>query len=456
MKQFALFISAIAIGLIFIPACTDPTEIGADLLEGDRAEVGFTDTLAVIAMTEKTDSILTYFPVFSASEAFQSYPVGDMDDPIFGKSKAQIYAQVSLSQLLPDLEAAAKIDSIVLVLPYDSSSVYGFLNQDYGLSVHRLTEDMDEDISYYSNDSFQSDPTPLGSVQFRPKLDSVTIYDYPTTGRDTLKVPPQLRIPLPISFAQELVRLDTAFYRSDSAFISYFKGIHIKPTIVTNGMLSFRLLDSRAGIFLYYERADTLKRQFKFEFNPFRARSVQIEHDYKGELVERYVNSTQLGDSLVFVQGLSGLTTKLEIPHIKNLKNLVINKAELEVRVADLPGDNLGVFKPVPQLLLLAPDNDGDLVTIDDIAILLPQGLTILRQAYGGVPAAGKPGEPMVYKMNISTHVQGMIDGLRENVLYLTVFNRNQNASRVPLYGAKHPQYSIKLKVAFSRLPNPG
>lgn len=456
MKQLALFISAIAIGLIFIPACTDPTEIGADLLEGDKAEVGFTDTFTVIATTEKTDSILTYFPVFSASEAFQSYPVGDMDDPIFGKTKAQVYAQVSLTQLLPDLEAAAKIDSIVLVLPYDTANVYGFLNQDYGISIHRLTEDMDQDLSYYSNDSFQSDPAPLGSKQFRPNLDSVTIYDYPLTGRDTLKVPPQLRISLPISFAQELVTLDTAFYRSDSAFVSYFKGIHIKPTTVTSGMLSFRLLDSRAGIFLYYERADTSKRQFQLEFNAFRARSVQIENDYNGALAGRYINSAPLGDSLVFVQGLSGLTTKLEIPHIKNLKNLVINKAELEVRVADLPGDNLGVFKPAPQLLLLAPDSDGDLVTIDDIAILLPQGLAILRQAYGGVPADGKNGEPTVYNMNISTHVQGMIDGLRENVLYLNVFNRNQNPSRVPLYGAKHPQYSIKLKIAFSRLPNPG
>lgn len=456
MKQLALFIIAIAIGLILIPACTDPTEIGADLLDGDKAEVGFTDTLTVIATTEKTDSILTYFPVFTAAEAFQSYPVGDMNDPVLGKSKAQIYAQLSLSQLLPDLEAAAKIDSIVLVLPYDTANVYGFLNQEYGLSIHRLTEDMDEDLSYYSNDSFQSDPTPMGSIQFRPNLDSITIYDYPNTGRDTLKVPPQVRIPLPISFAQELVRLDTAFYRSDSAFISYFKGIHIKPTKVTQGMLNFKLLDSRAGIYMYYERADTLKRQYRFEFNPFRARSVQIEQDYNGVLAERYINSTQLGDSLVFVQGLSGLTTKLEIPHIKNLKNLVINKAELEVRVANLPGDNLGVFKPVPQLLLLSADDDGDLITIDDITILLPQGATILRQAYGGVPTNGKPGEPQLYNMNISTHVQGMIDGLRENVLYLTVFNRNQNPSRVPLYGAKHPQYSIKLKIAFSRLPNPG
>ncbi|MBK7869966.1 MAG: DUF4270 domain-containing protein [Saprospiraceae bacterium] len=453
MKQLAWFSCAVVMVLTLMVACTDPTEIGADLLEGDKAEVGFTDTIGVIATTIKTDSILTYFPVFQASEAFGGYPCGNMDDPIFGTSKAQIYGQVSLSATLPDLESAAKVDSIVLVLPYDTSGVYGNTKETYGISVNRLTEDMDFNLSYYSNDSFQSDDAnPLANIQFIPNLDSVTIFDYESGAVDTLELPAQLRITLPISFAQELVQLDTSFYVSDSAFISYLKGIHIQPTTVNQGMLSFNLADARAGIYLYYEKTDTSKAQYLFEFNPFRARSVQFEHNTAGTILDRYAGNTSLGDSLIFVQGMAGVNTKIEIPFVKNLKGLVINKAELEVRIASLPGDNLNIFTPVPQIILLTTEDDGDFVTIDDIAILLPQGTTVFNSAYGGMPEEGKPGEPMVYNMNISTHFQRMIDGARPNELYLSVLNRVETPSRVALYGAKHPQYAIKLKVAFTRL----
>ncbi|MDX1939415.1 MAG: DUF4270 family protein [Saprospiraceae bacterium] len=452
MKQLVWFSCAVVMVLTLMVACTDPTEIGADLLEGDKAEVGFTDTLEVIATTIKTDSILTYFPVFQTSEAFTLYPCGNMIDPIFGTTKAQIYGQLSLSDFLPDLEAAAKVDSIILVLPYDSIGLYGNLKETYGISVKRLTEDMDNNLSYYSNDSFQSDPNPLANVQFVPRLDSITIFDYATGEVDTLKIPAQLRIPLPISFAQELIQLDTNFYESDSAFISYFKGIHIQPTTVNQGMLSFNLANSRSGIYLYYEKTDTSKAQYQFEFNAFRARSVQFEHNAAGTIVERYAGNTSLGDSLIFLQGMAGVTTKLEIPFVKNLTGVVINKAELEVRIAELPGDNLDIFTPVPQIVLIRPEEDGDFVSIDDVTILLRQGTTVFNTAYGGMPEEGKPGEPKVYKMNISTHFQRMIDGSRPNILYLSVLNRVETPSRVALYGTKHPQYAIKLKVAFTRL----
>ncbi len=451
MKQLAWFINALLIAIMLLSACTDPTDIGADLLEGDKAEVGFTDTLSVVATTIKTDTVLTYFPVFQASEAFRRYPCGEMDDPIFGQTKSQIFAQLSLTEILPDLQAAAKIDSIVLVLPYDSLGLYGNYKQNFGFSIHRLSEDISDNLSYYSNVSISSEPALLGNVQFRPLLDSVTIYDY-AEGRDTLKVPPQMRIKLPLSLAQEFVQLDTSYYRSDSAFISYFKGIHIKPTTVNQGMISFNLTDARAGIFLYYEKTDTTKGQFQWDFNPFRVRAMRFDHDYNGATAERYIDNTRLGDSLVFVQGLSGVTTKLEIPHVKNLKGLVVNKAELEVRVAELPGDDIDVFTPIPQIMLLTPEDDGDLVMIDDIALLIRQGTTVLNDAYDGQPKDGKPGEPKVYKMNISTHFQGIIDGRKPNSLYMTLFNRAEAPARVSLYGAKHPQYSIKLKVAFTRL----
>lgn len=455
MKQSAWYISAFALITMISSACTDPTEIGADLLDGDKAEVGFSDTLSVIAFTLPPDTTLTYFPAFNQNEAFRSYPFGEIDDPVFGKSRALLYAQVALTEAAPSFELA-RLDSVVLVLPLDTLGAYGSRLEPYGLSVHRLTEVIDPNRNYFSNQRFAYDPSPLGSIERVPSFDSVTVIDHGllTNRARPLRLPAQLRIPLSAQFGEELLRLDPANYSRDSAFVAYFRGLHLRPTTVNQGLLSFDLLSPNAGIFLYYTNStDTLPLQYQFFFNPFRARVTQFEHDPGSGVVGRYIDNPALGDSLIFVQAMAGPVARIEIPHVQDFKGLIVNKAELEVYIADVPGDDLSLFRPVREMMLLTKDRDGRLVFVDDINLLIRQDQTraILRRFYGGVPVAGKPGEPMLYRMNFTTHFQGMVEGRKPNELFLSVFDRAQRTTRVPLYGAKHPEYAIRLKVAFTR-----
>lgn len=461
MRRIRLLFNISLFALLLASACTDPTDVGADLLEDDEAEVGFTDTLSVLATTLRTDTLLTYFPAKSAAEANINYLVGEMVDPIFGRSKSQIYAQVSLRSADPDFDASAKLDSIVLVLPYDQAGVYGDLTETYGLSVHQLTTFIDPAVKYYSNQSFPSEAMPLGSKEFVPNLDSITIKDYVVGIKDSLYqvgVPAQLRIPLDQAFGQELINLDTNLYADnnnvDSLLVQYLKGLHIKPTTTNRGMLSFNLMNSRAGIYLYYTETDTVKKQIQFDFNFFWVRQTKQEHDYNGTVVEKYFDSTTLGDSLIFVQGMAGTLVELEIPFAEQLEGLVVNKAELEMRVATLPGDDGNVYKPVPLLILLTPNEDGEFESIDDISLIIIRlGLDRLEEYYGGDPRDSNAGEPKVYRFNMSTHFQKVINKSRKNILRLVVFNQLQQPARVALYGAKHPQYGIKLKVAFTKPP---
>lgn len=453
MRQLAWLLSAMALTIILIPACTDPTEIGADLLDGDKAEIGFTDTLTLKATTVQSDSVLTYFPINTFTDALRTYPVGELADPIFGTSRAELFAQLTLTQFNPDFENVS-IDSIVLALPMDSTNAYGNLSETYGLAVHRLTEEVNPLQNYFSNTTFQSDDMPLGTYAFTPSYDSLTIIDYSGNNPDTIQVPPQIRIPITAQIGNELIGLDSSFYRSDSAFLSYFKGLHIKPTTTNNGMLSLNLTSSQnAGLYVYYKRGtEQVNDQYVYQFNPFYARVINLENDATGSFVERYIGNEALGDSLVFVQGMTGVNTRLEIPYVDDFKDLVVNKAELEIRVAKVPGDDLDVYTLAPQLMLLYPEEDGDLQPIEDIQILRLQGESVLRQAYGGIPTGDNETEPAVYRMNLTAHFQSIIDGRNTNVLYISVFNRAQRATRVPLYGAKHPEYAIKLKIAFTRL----
>ncbi len=461
MRRIHLLFNISLFVLLLASACTDPTDVGADLLEGDEAEVGYTDTLSVLATTLRSDTILTYFPAKSSAEAFTSYLVGSMVDPIFGLSKSQIYAQVTLRSADPNFDASAKLDSVVLVLPYDQAGVYGDLTETYGISVHRLTTFIDPGMKYYSDQSFPSEAMPLGSKEFVPNLDSITIQDYTVGIKDSLYkvgVPAQLRIPLSEAFGQELINLDTNLYADnsnvDSLLVQYLKGLHIKPTTTNRGMLSFNLMNSRAGIYLYYTETDTVKKQIQFDFNYFWARQTKLEHNFDGTVVEKYFESTTLGDSLIFVQGMAGTYVELEIPYAEELEGLVVNKAELEMRVATLPGDDANVYEPVPLLMLLAPNDEGEFEAIDDISLIITRlGIERLAEYYGGNPQDGNAGEPKVYRFNLSTHFQRIINKTRKNILRLVVFNQLQQPSRVVLYGAQQPQYGIKLKVAFTKPP---
>ena len=51
-------ISSLAVVLL-LAACTDPTIVGGSLLDQDKADVGFNDTLTIRATTITNDSIRT-------------------------------------------------------------------------------------------------------------------------------------------------------------------------------------------------------------------------------------------------------------------------------------------------------------------------------------------------------------------------------------------------------------
>ncbi|MCB0597497.1 MAG: DUF4270 domain-containing protein [Lewinellaceae bacterium] len=431
-------------------SCTDPTLVGGSLLEEDRADVGFLDTLTIEGVSITNDSIRTYTPFTSSQLA--TYLLGNMNDPVFGRSASSIYAQVYPQNNSPDFSGNTVVDSIVLVLPYDVEAFYGkTTGEEFGIEVFQLAEPLLEDDEYFSNQEVAVEPMPIGSAQATVSADSLEFIDY--QGTDTAMVKfPHFRIPLDEAVSDLLVGLDTSVYESDSLFLDAFKGIYLQANTENEGMISFDLLSASAGIYLYYRDSLSGKPKrflFDFDIQPT-VRFTRYEHHYDGAPVAPFLDGSAPKDSLLFVQGMSGLDVKLEIPSVAALKGLVINKAELEIYVADVEGDESD-FTPSSQLILTAPNSEGTLVAIEDIEIILAQRRS-LEELFGGTPTEGSNGSPAVYKMNLTAHFQGIVDGTRENVLYITPFRKAQTASRAVLYGPKHPEYGIKLKVAYTKL----
>ncbi|HMQ48944.1 MAG TPA: DUF4270 family protein [Saprospiraceae bacterium] len=443
--HFAVMALLLSIGI----ACSDPTLVGGALLEQDQADVDFTDTLSVNFRTAERTSVRT-FSSFVSSQ-LNSFLLGNYNDAYFGRSHSSIFAQVYPEAFNVDF-SGYEFDSIVLILPYDMGGIYGKLDETYGIEVVALAESLSNDQDYFSDQTVAVDESKiLGSTQFTPNLDSLVFFDYVGDDEiDTLFFP-HLRIKLSDDFGQELLGLDTTYYEDDSLFLDYFKGIQLRPITENGGMLSFDLASSRAGIHLFLRDEDDQPQQFLFDFDVNQTvRFAHFEHDYSTGSVATFLQNDGKGDSLFFVQGMSGLEAIVEIPYAEKLAGLVVNKAELVFYAADI-GQDTANYPNIEQLIISSEDEDGELVVVEDIAILASNGLS-LANFFGGIPVEAS-NAPIVYRMNLSAYFQRMIDGeANGEKLYITPLRKAENAARSIFYGTDHPQYYPRLNLTFTRL----
>ncbi len=434
------------LSMIFLTtSCIDPTDLGSDLLREDRAEVNFIDTLTIRASTIRGEAPFVYGPAIVDQQS--NYLVGKMTDPIFGLSEAVMYGSPRLDFFGPDF-SNTELDSIVLFLPYnrDSLAFYGRWNEEFSLDVFRVTERIDRNRFYTADTSFAVNPLPLGSKTFAPRpFDSLEVAQYNGTSIDTITFPPHLRIPLSAEFGNEFLQLDSLILDNDDAFLDYFNGFQVKASSTNRGLLSFNLLNTIGGIYVYYTKDDTLKRQFLIQMDQFSSRFSTFEHDYSGSVVENFIGAQHSGDSLLFVQGLAGVETRIELPYVRNLEDLIINQAELIVEFEDLPEDVDSIYAPALQLGLFTERGDGVREGVRDFA--LANALDDLSRLFGGV-LSDPSNRSGTYTMNLSSHFQKMVTGEVDNVLYLVAFPKSERAYRSVLKGTN----SIKLNIAYSRL----
>lgn len=431
--------------LIALAACNDPTVIGSDLLSGDQLDISFTDTVTVRALTLPGDSLVTFDPSSSASE-LGNFPFGNFSDPIFGKVSASIFAQINMNTSRPNFSGST-IDSVVLILPYNPDYAYGRVIDPFDMEVWELAESMYDSVTYYSTDSFSVKSMPIATLTFTPNLeDSVTVI----VPADTLKteiLPPHLRIKLENGFPHDFL-LDTANFADRETFLNFFKGIWLNPGSMSQnaGLLNFDMRNSMTGIRVYYhENADTTYRQYLFPIFSGNPVSAHYTHDHSAALLAPFISSPDLGDSLLFLQGLGGLKLEVEIPFVESLEGIIVNKAELVLPIVELLEDN-PVFEPVQQIFATEMTSDTTRRAINDITFSVNRLGEDFGELFGGVVTSD--GE---YRLNISSQLQDMIRGEAGSKILLTVYLNPEIASRVVLGGPGNSQAKAKLRLSFTR-----
>lgn len=447
---------ALAAGLV---RCTDSTTIGGDLLDGNQLPVLVTDSVPVRLTTERARASFAT----EISLAQLSVPVGCYDDPLLGATRATVGFEL-VERTRAVVPFSVTFDSVVLVLPL-STAAFADTLATVGLRVTGAAPGTLERGSLRTDEPIETTGVEYGAFAgVLPRGDQLETVFVDTTLRvDT--VGPQLRIPLNQAFVDDIndaltvVALrDTFPAANDSVLTSLFPGLVIEPT-ACSGTLA-RLLGAgdaaqRLGVNFYYRTADDSLAQFAL--SPLRGGGavgelrVHYEHDYAGTLAERLLADPAPEDSLSAVQSLDGLLTRVDFPDVSLLEGAVVNFAQLEIPVLED-----GVVDPLPRILPRRANSAGDLVNLNAEGVsagtefTVEQGGTIARV----LPAGGGPADSIdVYRLNVTSYMQGVANGVNPPELFLVAIAQSQFPGRSLLAAGPGSGTAPRLLLALTELP---
>ena len=421
-KSAIFFITIVVLGF----SCKkEDSIIGLELQPADeKFGVFYTDTISIESSTLKEDSLITNATLYNL--------LGSFSDSVFGKTKSSFYTQIKLPTTNISFGNTLNciIDSVVLSLKY--SGYYGNLTSQ-SFKVYELSESVLSDKAYYSNTSLSFNANELGNLDnYKPDPISPAYI-----GKDTLA--PQLRIRLNDELGKRFINADPSVYANSTNFEAFFKGLYVSvdnpsQSINEGAIFYLDLISATSKLTIYYSE-NTISKSIDFIIGQGANRVNKFEHDYANTPVEKQFQNKLLGRDRVYVQSMAGVKTKLLFPHLKEFKNIAINKAELI-----LPTDQHNDVLPHNNLVLTAIDEKGKSVSMVDAL----EG----ENYFGGI--YDKTNKE--YRFNIARHLHQIINlGKIDLGLYVLPLAGVINSNGTIIKGG-YPYNQMKLKITYTKL----
>lgn len=293
-------------------ACDNPgMEIGENWVDVNTRVI-LIDTCTVELSNVLLDSIPTSGGTVILAGTYRS--------PHWGTTRSSSYLTFSKTgdythSEQPGYKQSVRFDSLTLWMRPDSTMYSGDTTKRLTLSLHRLTErvELDETKRLYGHSSFSYAPQSLVDTSFFPR---------PGRRRDL-----EIRLPdaLGMEFLKKLLDQDDAMDDSEK-FQRYFSGMVLTSDTPDNeAILAYRGTDSTCMMKLYYHtmREDKTEYQLNFKLQPSLLFN-QIESDRTGTPLEgiSFKNNeikSRDTDNKAFIEGLTGIYTKIEFPHLNNI-----------------------------------------------------------------------------------------------------------------------------------------
>lgn len=450
MSQFFKysFITLFIIGLISCKKKSDST-LGTDVQ--DEADALFTtvsDTSTIQMHTVKYDSIRSYQDQFKY--------LGSNQDPVFGRTNASIFTNLSLPNSVSNISFGddAVLDSSELILTFTQSFV-GDSTTPLHYQVYQLTQTTEKTKAYYTHHALPFNSSPLSDVTRRISK---------TSGFYTI------RLPLNSTYAAAILN-NPQYLLDNTTFQSIYKGFYIttKNTPLTpsaqGALMKIDLDNPVSGVYLYYHNGSpsSLKEPKVYRL-PFSgsdaARFNNIQYDYSSGanslLVDQLDKSdTTKGKQNIFIKGVGGSKSVIRIPFLKNYADscpIGVNRAELIFKLDQSFLSTVGNYEPPNQISMVACDSKGQEIYIKD------QYYTTDVIRFGG---AYDPINKQ-YVFNLSRHFQDIMTNKIDNYgFYLVVADadrfsvprRDSKAERAIFGGINNALYKPTFKLTYIRFP---
>ncbi len=471
--QFKLVLTGLFLSFFLNWSCTkiDTTQLGQELIPVVDNIKTFDTTLDIIAMN--FDSVSTECKAVNVNDL---HALGIIEnDPLFGRSAASISLELKPSTYPFSIPDSLQFDSAVLVLQYSHS--FGDSLQPQRVQVFPLTNGFKYDSVYTTCDvlDFQSS-TPIGERIYKPIDLDDSIHSVNEDAKN------QLRIPMDKAFIETLL-MDTAAFRSDSAFKEHFKGfaINADQAFGGNALNYFSLTDDHTRLAMYFssktDNKDTIV--YNFVLSQFSGHANSITRDRGTSEITNNLTHPPSGDEFIYIQTSPGSYAELNIPGLSNLSNRVIHRAELIVQQAYSPDPSDETFA-APRLLYL----DTKDTSTNGRYIPVPCDFAIVSQVpnftyLGGIKSPYSNGQGQAlsqYNFNVSRYVQSIVtkgsnnavfrlrapydivnnssylDRCSQLVPFFDVTTNNVAEGRVRLHGTGSSANKVRLRIVYSVL----
>jgi hypothetical protein len=386
-------IIAVAALAFALASCEKSTgEIGLDFVDGSQFAFGTKSAVAIRTHTEAFDSLVTLRPA--------ALLVGSYQDPIFGRPTASFATQLVLSSVAPDFGANPTVDSVFMILPY--AGWYGDTTASFHIKVQRSDSALTDSV-YYAFSTVAGGET-LCDTSFVPKAGVKTLRTGVRVGETSMFLNLSRQ-----KFQEWIVDASTStpsVLASNAAFLEYFKGLVISGGPGNETMYQFNPGDASAKVRIFYTndsiRADTSATGKDYGvYDLLWTSGVQsfnmIAHDRSQADFDLTAQDTVLGESSVYIQGLGGAVTVLNLDGLRALRDsgYVVNYAELVVPVRE--GSNLKYQAPGGLSVLQVKGSAKTLIR------------DYQRGSVGGTFSASGVLRKGAYRFEITRHVQDLL-----------------------------------------------
>ena len=426
-----LFFVFVTAGLLSVTGCSKPSELGLSLVESNSTEIFYSDTMSMQMSSVLTRPLLT--------DSRSRWLCGAYIDPIFGKSTAKVYTNFRLTSTNATFPAAL-FDSLVLTIQYDTLGHYGgnsstFTEQTW--EVYRISETIVPEQDYYSDKNFTLGNL-LATHSFVPKIyDSVSVQGVVRRAH--------LRIRLDDALGQELLNPSSNIYENNTIFKDFLKGVCIKPKDGSSNSAIVRFFPnaSLTKLTLFYRDSSNVSRTYDYLSDGDSESVLAFEQNYNGTRVLQNNPS----DTFVYLQGMNGVSARMEFPFLENLGKIIVNKAELYI----YPAGEEDRDYPVPiQLFCLEKTADNNYLLVDDISNSINRNTLNPYLIFGGT--LKYDGEQRYFRMNISKFFQRLVDDeTAEKAVYIQTASVT-DAGRMLLANEKSENLKAKLYLTYTKI----